>query len=204
LLLKKRDSRVLKSSTSHASVASEESDELEGDIAAVQLTSQTKEKIEKLGRFNEFLYHNKLFWPWIIRQVYGPTADYTSPMYQPARTKISENHRTWKSRTIKNMEVHVAAQIKKFPNLLNAPKDEVKGHFMQHFNSENFCTVWQYMANYIDVNESTPLGQYYMQGMYVNLAMLCFSTVQAEQKREIGVEHYRLRARNVGLHFWFF
>jgi hypothetical protein len=34
--------------------------------------------------------------------------------------------------------------------------------------------------------------------------MLCFSTVHAEQKREIGVEHYRLRARNVGLHFCFF
>ena len=123
-------------------------------------------------RWHTFLYHSRLFAPAIIKKVFGGDADENSVEFYEPQTKIQENVRTYKSKMLRLMEEHVMECFKTNPNLRFCGEAERIQHFKDLFNADNFYSVWYYMSGVIDVDGSLPLGRYYMQSMYVNLALI--------------------------------
>lgn len=185
-------------STSQTSIdTNDAADEGESSEGTIALMPEIKGKIDRIIRLHHFQYHSRLFWPAIIRETFGPDVDYNDPKYSTARTKITENMRTYKSRMLRAMESHVTTVLTANPNLKTASKGEVKQHFINIFNPENFYEVWYYMVNIIDVEKSTELGQYYMRGMYVNIALACVPVVKMVMSGGLGVADLRAKAQEV-------
>ena len=142
------------------------------DTATLVITAANKKMLDREIRWHTFLHHSRLFAPAIIKKVFGGDADENSVEFYEPQTKIQENVRTYKSKMLRLMEEHVMECFKTNPNLRFCGEAERIQHFKDLFNADNFYSVWYYMSGVIDVDGSLPLGRYYMQSMYVNLALI--------------------------------
>ena len=129
------------------------------------------------------MFASNIFASELIREIFEEI-DSDSDLFLNARSKIYENIKTYKDQVLARMKIfksrkklrsslissiqtHILALIKDDPQLsrFGSDNDLLESHFVKTFNATNFVYVFKYMNEYLDVDKSSELEKFYMQGI---------------------------------------
>lgn len=131
-------------------------------------------------RWQAFLYFSNFLWLQTLQDVYEKELNADSYDYITGRIKIFNNIKVYKCKVLARMKVRWpwSFEIAWYWHFIEAyqetsqqksPSQRVwKPHpssfiFVKSYNVINFLFVWHYMNDYVDVERSLKLGQFYMK-----------------------------------------
>ncbi|KAI9746854.1 MAG: tRNA-splicing endonuclease subunit sen54 [Chaenotheca gracillima] len=153
--------------------------------------------VNRKTRWMMLLYLNNVHYEKVIFQVFDTKSPHPdSLLYRQTRTTIMNSVKAYKHETIKNMLAHVG-KLKSMQGaqggLLRSSSDVgvLNEFFCETFNKENFLNVFHFMNGYLDVDNSSDLGKYYLRNIYANLAAQCKLLSDRMEKNEPGIRDLR-------------
>lgn len=128
--------------------------------------------LDRAVRWESFVSHNHYFLAHTVRKIYGAniTADHTE--WQHAKNKFYDNIKAYKLQVLTAIEAHVRNFKRDQDTMYIAQEqdpDALTAFFEGQFSADNFLACWPYLAEYLDVDNSTDLGKYYCKSIYANL-----------------------------------
>ncbi|KAH0538956.1 hypothetical protein FGG08_004471 [Glutinoglossum americanum] len=141
-------------------------------------SQQRLKAVIEAARWMMLLCFNHERWKDVLADVYGAGTDPHSQERQLAQKKILIRVASWKNKSINKMIAHVA-ELKDLDAMAQgsmASSQDVLvlyDYFMNSFNQKNFLKVFFFTLPFLDVDGSSPLGKYYLQNIYANLAIRC-------------------------------
>jgi hypothetical protein len=128
-------------------------------------------RLDRAVRWNTFLVHVNLNSHDVIDSVTNHPIDADGNDFAQLRSKLTDNVRSFKNKTLNRVFTHITELIKHEPWLKDASDSDFKDRLSQNFNFQNWVFCFYYMKGYIDFDGSSDLGKWYMENMYVNLSL---------------------------------
>jgi hypothetical protein len=157
-------------------------------------------KLDRLIRFNVFLTHSNLNANELIDHITDSSLPHETPQFAKLRTKLMENTRSHKNKTIDNLEDHIAILLKDNGWLKDMGDEGFKRYLHSHLNQQNWQHIWVYMKDYVDYENSSELGKWFMKNIYANLGHMACKLVIAGGRKERTAD--ALKAREDILKAW--
>ncbi|KAF1816370.1 hypothetical protein P152DRAFT_454635 [Eremomyces bilateralis CBS 781.70] len=142
-------------------------------------------RLDRVIRWNTFLTHSNINAYNMIDFVTDGKVAVDASEFWILRTKILDNVRTYKNKMLARFEIHIKSLIEIEPWIKNMNEDGLRKRLESKFNAQNFLFVWYYMKDYIDVDNSAPLGKWFMKNMYVNMGVYVKSWMDENESKDI-------------------
>jgi len=166
-----------------------EAEEAEGyEVVASEQMKQWTNEIDRIIRFNIFLTHSNLNAHEVIDTITGGALGHDTNQFITLRTKVLENTRTHKNKTIDGMEDHIAKLLEDNTWLRGMPEHDFKNYLSNHLNAQNWAAVFNYIKDYIDLDNSSDLAKWFIKNIYANLGAECRTLVQAGGRKTAETE----------------
>ncbi|KAI5307004.1 hypothetical protein KEM56_005677 [Ascosphaera pollenicola] len=153
--------------------------------------------LDRRTRFSVLLHmrHEKSVADSLVRECLGAAFDPDSAAHVQLIDRVRQNFRSFKHKTLQNLKKHVADLCEEHsddPNGIARMSDPVQLHnyFVNNFTAESFLSVFSFVDGYLDVDNSSELGKYYMREVYANIAtkMKLYNDTCALNPREATAE----------------
>jgi hypothetical protein len=128
-------------------------------------------RLDRAVRWNTFLVHINLNSHDVIDSVTSHPIDTDGRDFGQLRSKLTDNVRSFKNKTLDRVLIHVGELIKQEPWLKDASDSDFRNRLGQKFNFQNWAFCFYYMKGYVNFEASSDLGKWYMENMYVNLGL---------------------------------
>ncbi|KAF2770099.1 hypothetical protein EJ03DRAFT_350683 [Teratosphaeria nubilosa] len=165
------------------------------DATKKPLTSREKDefrqKLDCVTRWAFLLTHVNIAAADIVSWVFGDRVEVNSVDWDWARTKLMENMRTYKNQTINNMENYVRKIIENDARVLEMSPEEFAGQYLPDaFSPISYFQCFKSMKSHININDSQPLGQWYLKTIWLNVAKSVFKWLKGLTDRQKALDFF--------------
>jgi len=137
-----------------------------------EIEGDQDEKLRMLDRFirwDAFIYHSHYFHPEAIVKIYGANITADHQPWKVARTKYFDNIKAYKGQVLSAIKTHVVRILGDDDTnhiAMVTDGNQLRTFFSGQYNTTNLYFCFNYMKDYVDIESSSPLGQYYAKGMF--------------------------------------
>jgi hypothetical protein len=124
--------------------------------------------LDETVRWNTFLTHSHVNLPEIIASF---SYEYlvNEEEYQLALAKAVESHESLKATTCSNIQKHATCLVRANKNLHELDNAALTQKVSDSFSPDKFFDAFTFMEDYLNFEDSSALGKWYAEGIYINM-----------------------------------